>query len=135
MPATYTITEVNLATPDWILQSSTCGTPVNNAVSVTLNAGQALTCTFVNFKKHDDPMDEVTQLYVHRRVDNLLTHGPDRARLLRRVQELAEEPTGSLKDGPMKFSGNESSGLQLGTRMGLNSTANMGVRAQVATRT
>ncbi len=124
----YTVGETPPA--DWILQnvSGGCSRVANtNSASITLAPGDNITCTFVNFKKHDDPMDEVTQLYVHRRVDNLLTHGPDRARLLRRVQESAEEPTGSLKDGPMKFSGNESSGLQLGTRMGLNSNANMGV--------
>ena len=126
----YTIQELGLP-PDWILQSvSGCGDLNTNTNSVTVNLGPGeTTCTFTNFKKHDDPMDEVTQLYVHRRVDNLLTHGPDRARLLRRMQETAEEPTGSLKDGPMKFAGNESTGLQLGTRLGLgfNSTANMGV--------
>jgi hypothetical protein len=72
-----------------------------DGISVTLEAGEEITCTFTNMKEDDDPGDEETKRFIHRRVDNLLTHGPDRARLLRRVQE--QRP--SLKDGPMKLAG------------------------------
>lgn len=34
----------------------------------------------------DQPMEEETKRFINRRVDNLLTYGPDRSRLLRRLQ-------------------------------------------------
>jgi hypothetical protein len=84
----YTITEVNLPS-GWTLQSASCSESVTkngNAVIVSVDSGDDISCTFTNFKERDDPMDQVTQLFVHRRVDNLLTYGPDRSRLLRRMQ-------------------------------------------------
>lgn len=118
---TYTVTETVPA--GWTLQSidgQGC-TQVGNSVQVTPQAGDNITCTFVNFKKTDDPMDEVTQLFVHRRVDNLLTHGPDRARLLRRMQDSSEPPP-SLKDaGPIKLNGNQATVNSQGF-MGLGAT-------------
>lgn len=63
-----------------------------------------VTCVFENtFDPTDERMEEETKRFIHRRVDNLLSHGPDRARMLRRLQE--GEPPQSLKDGPMKFAG------------------------------
>jgi outer membrane autotransporter protein len=100
----YTITETNL--PDgWTLQSiSDCGTVdlAGKKVTVNLSASGAK-CTFKNFKKEDDTAEDETKRFIQRRVDNLLTYGPDRARMLRRLQE--QPPQQSLKDGPLKFSG------------------------------
>lgn len=48
----------------------------------------------------------MTKVFVHRRIDNLLTQAPDRSRLLRRLER--QEPQ-SLKDGgPIKLDGGES---------------------------
>jgi len=100
----YTISETNLPS-GWILQSATCGqgTKQGNAITVDLDPNETITCTFTNFKEKDDPMENVTRAFVYRRVDNLLTHGPDRARMLSRLEEQQAEP--SLKDGPLKLSG------------------------------
>ncbi len=83
------------------------------------------TCTFVNFKEKDERMEEETKRFIHRRVDNLLTHGPDRARMLRRLQEGQQE---SLKDGPsdaippLKFAGRSgAAGSAAGAAFGLGS--------------
>jgi outer membrane autotransporter protein len=73
-----------------------------NAITVTLAQNQTITCTFTNFKKNDDPMGQVANAFVSRRVDNLLTYGPDRARLLRRLE--SQDPDPGLKDtGPLKL--------------------------------
>jgi outer membrane autotransporter protein len=100
----YTIAEVSLPN-GWTLQSATCGqgTKQGNAITVDLDPNETITCTFTNFKEKDDPMENVTRAFVYRRVDNLLTHGPDRARMLSRLEEQQAEP--SLKDGPLKLSG------------------------------
>lgn len=101
---TYTITETNLPA-GWTLQSiSACGSVdlANKSVTVDLTTGSK-TCTFTNFKEKDDTTEDETERFIHRRVDNLLTYGPDRARMLRRLQE--QPPQQSLKDGPLKFSG------------------------------
>lgn len=100
--------------PDYDLVGASCqtaggGVPANGPGTLSNGTLQftpdvndvALVCTFTNFKKNDDPGDEETKRFIHRRVDNLLTHGPDRARLLRRVQE--QKP--SMKDGPIKLAG------------------------------
>lgn len=125
---TYTVTEAVPA--GWTLQSidgQGC-TQVGNSVQVTPQAGDNITCRFINFKKTDDPMDEVTQLFVHRRVDNLLTYGPDRARLLRRLQD--GDPPVSLKDaGPIKLNGNNQATLATQGFMGL------GASQQITTQT
>jgi len=95
----YTVRETNI--PDgWELQNVSCtggGNKQGNGITVDLSNNQAITCTFTNFKKRDDRMREVTRLFIHRRVDNLLTHGPDRARLLRRLQQ-QDPPACGLKD-------------------------------------
>lgn len=124
-PGLYTISETSLPSTDWVLQGidgDGC-TKEGNSVKVDLKPGDARVCTFVNFKQTDDRMDEVTQLFVHRRVDNLLTHGPDRARLLRRLQDSAEPPP-SLKDtGPIKLNGSQATLNNQGF-LGLGSSAN-----------
>ncbi len=110
----YVIEETNLPA-GWTLQSiSNCGTVnlQNRTVTVDLTTNGA-TCTFTNFKDGDDPMEEETNRFIHRRVDNLLTYGPDRARMLRRLREQPREP-GSLKDGPLKVTGGTSGGMGLG---------------------
>jgi len=102
-PGQYTVQEINIP-QGWTLQDADCGqgTATSNGVIVDLDPGESVTCVFTNFKKKDDRAEDVTKVFIHRRVDNLLTHGPDRARLLRRLQE-GEQPQQSLKDGPLKL--------------------------------
>lgn len=51
------------------------------------------------------PMDGPIEVFMQRRLDNLLTYGPDRARLLRRLDEdrggAVSMKDGGLKDGPV----------------------------------
>jgi outer membrane autotransporter protein len=118
----YTIAEINLPS-GWTLQSATCGqgTKQGNAVVVDLDPNETITCTFTNFKTKDERMEEVSRSFVQRRVDNLLTHSPDRARLLNRLQEQPQDP--GLKDGPLKLSGEpgfvQRSGFLGNDRLGL----------------
>lgn len=131
------ITETDPA-PNYELLNASCSggsfTDLNfNAGSRTLQIKPTtgtITCTFTNrnLKPTDPRMEEETKRFIHRRVDNLLTHGPDRARLLRRLQE--DQPpsmkdTGSIKDGPLKFSstGISAAGPQRGTMMMVGSNA------------
>jgi outer membrane autotransporter protein len=104
----FTITETSLPA-GWILQSASCGqgTKQNNTITVDLDPNENITCTFTNFKEKDERMEEVTKAFISRRVDNLLTHGPDRARLLRRLEG---QPEQGLKDGPLKHSDDPSAG-------------------------
>lgn len=104
-PGNFVITET--LDPDYKLNSVSCtGNAVaetvnSNQLTVPVGAGEDVTCTFAN--GIDDPrMEEETERFVKRRVDNLLSHGPDRARLLRRLRERPAEK--SLKDSePLKF--------------------------------
>jgi hypothetical protein len=106
---TYTLTETNLPT-GWTVKNIDCGSSGSNktetSIDVTVSAGSQAVCTFTNFKKKDDKMSDVTKVFINRRVDNLLSHDPDRARVLRRLDESREE---SLKDGgslePLKITG------------------------------
>ena len=105
----YTISEVGLKN-GWILKGVSCGQEKNGSVTIEIKDGQTTTCTFTNFKEKDDRMEDVTKAFIHRRVDNLLTHGPDRARLLRRLEE--QPQPGSLKDyEPLKLVGGMLAGL------------------------
>ena len=103
----YTVEEVGLPN-GWILKDATCGqgTKTGNAITVDLDANETIVCTFTNFKEKDDRMTDVTKVFINRRVDNLLSHGPDRARVLRRLDDERGE---SLKDGgdfePLKITG------------------------------
>ncbi len=91
----------------------------NVGIHVTLESGEDITCTFTNRRRddpdRDPPMEEETKRFINRRVDNLLTHGPDRARMLRRLQE--HQP--SLKDGPLKLAGNSNDRQGAAPAMGL----------------
>ncbi|MCB1484532.1 MAG: autotransporter domain-containing protein [Hyphomicrobiaceae bacterium] len=126
----YTVAE--LVPAGWSVTQVQCsGGGGNTSTSQTsatigLDSGEAVICTFIDFKKKDDRMDEVTQLYVHRRVDNLLTHGPDRARLLRRLEDSDQQPLGSLKDGPLKFAGNTAIGGRMGSTASNESSSGSG---------
>jgi outer membrane autotransporter protein len=68
-------------------------------------SGDSVHCTYTNTKKVSDnggpDDDDEVKRFVHRRVDNLLTYDPDRARMLRRLQRGAPQP--SLKDEPLKL--------------------------------
>ncbi len=105
----YTIHESEI--PDgWELISSECAIVDNDKSLVaeedqvvddgseyfTIAAYKDTVCTFTNRKKYDEPMDDVTEVFINRRLDNLLTEGPDRARLLRRLSRGQQQ---SLKDG------------------------------------
>ncbi len=106
----FTITEV--AQEGWTLAGISCDAPggqssfnINNAsVQITLAPDEAVICTYTNSKDGDDKMDDVVKKFIKRRLDNLLTHGPDRSRILRRLDQQRQR---SLKDTqPMKLSGN-----------------------------
>ncbi|WP_083566952.1 autotransporter outer membrane beta-barrel domain-containing protein [Hyphomicrobium sp. CS1GBMeth3] len=109
---TYSVEELDTA--GWTLTGAICvndqqqmqGTPSGRTITdIQLDPNEDIVCTFTN-KRDDDPDDdrpeEETKRFIHRRVDNLLTYGPDRARILRRLQ--SDEPVQSLKDGPLKHS-------------------------------
>ena len=100
---TYLIEEKNLPT-DWTLQNINCGgegSRDGNKVTIDLDAGETIRCTFTNFKEGDDPMEDVVKVFINRRVNNLLTNGPDRTRIIRRLDE--QRPLHK----PMKYAGEE----------------------------
>ena len=108
-PGDFIITETS--DPAYALNSITCTGNAAPAVvdlaagtlTISVAANEDITCTFVNGQVRDPRVEEETKRFIHRRVDNLLTHGPDRARLLRR---LSERDTKSTKDTePLKFAG------------------------------
>ncbi len=120
-----TVTETINAGP-YALTSASCelnggGTPANgpgslNSATLTFTpaAGEDIVCTFVNTVKKDNRTEEETKRFVNRRLDNLLTYGPDRARMLRRLGEGPPEQQ-SLKDGPMKLNGATSGAAPAGS--------------------
>ncbi|MGH1417538.1 MAG: prealbumin-like fold domain-containing protein [Hyphomicrobiaceae bacterium] len=103
-PGNFIITETS--NPLYTLNSITC-VGNSNAPVIDLNAGTLtifvpagddVICTFENGQVRDPRMEEETRRFIHRRVDNLLTHKPDRARMLRRLQDAPPKHT-SMKDG------------------------------------
>ena len=101
----YTLSESGPA--GYILKSIKCdGSDPDASDGLTIGPNEgAVTCTFTNDDlKADNRTEEETKRFVNRRVDNLLTYGPDRARMLRRLGEAPPEQQ-SLKDGPMKLNG------------------------------
>jgi outer membrane autotransporter protein len=81
----YTITETNLPA-GWKLQNiSNCGTVdlATNSVAVNVTTAGA-TCTFTNTDTTKTPA--VIRRFLSHRLDGLLAEGPDRSRMLRRVQ-------------------------------------------------
>ena len=110
----YTIEEIRLP-PGWKLKNISCtgddtAAESGNAVTVTLDENETITCTFTNQDTEDERMEEEVRRFIHRRVDNLLTYAPDRARILRRLQEQAPP---SQKDEPLNFSGRPTGGTLL----------------------
>lgn len=107
-PGQYTIREANLPA-GWQLQNVSCtggGNRQGDGITVGLSVNQAITCTFTNFKERDERMRDVTRVFIHRRVDNLLSHDPGRSRILQRLQQ--GDPPPSLKDSappPLKLGG------------------------------
>ena len=102
-PGQYSVNEI--VPPGWQVTNVSCAPSQQvsqTTATISLAAGQQVKCTFTNFKKSDDPMEEETERFIHRRVDNLLTYGPDRARMLRRLQEQPQQQQ-SLKDEPLKL--------------------------------
>jgi hypothetical protein len=86
----------------YALASLACnGTDPDGTDGVTIQNGEHVTCTFRNDDEKDTRTGEEIKRFVHRRVDNLLTYDPDRARMLRRLQQ--GQPRPSLKDGPLKL--------------------------------
>jgi len=100
---TYLIEEKNLP-EGWTLQGIDCGGEGDRngtKVSIDLDGGETIRCTFTNFLENDDPSDDVVKLFINRRVSNLLTHDPDRTRIIRRLDE--QRPLAK----PMKYAGDE----------------------------
>ena len=98
-PGSYSVSETNLPN-GWTLQGASCsqgGTLTGTTISATVTSNVTTTCTFTNFKKKDDRAGDVTKLFIHRRVDNLLSNEPDRARVIRRLDD--DAPAAGLKDG------------------------------------
>ncbi|HUV64678.1 MAG TPA: autotransporter outer membrane beta-barrel domain-containing protein [Sedimentisphaerales bacterium] len=107
----YTIREVDLP-KGWTLRDVSCnerGDKSRKGITVSLDEGDDIVCTFRNFKEEDERMEDLTKLFIHRRVDNLLTYGPGRGRILRRLQE---QPIVPLKGGPLKYSEESGSAAQ-----------------------
>ena len=99
LPAgTYQVSENSLPN-GWKLQGATCtqgGALAGNTIQATVTGNTTTTCTFTNFLQKDNKMGDVTKLYIHERVDNLISNQPDRARILRRLEGA---PAPGLKDG------------------------------------
>ncbi|MCP4780274.1 MAG: hypothetical protein GY877_05825, partial [Hyphomicrobium sp.] len=88
------------------VSGSNCG-DLSPDDSVTIELTTAgVTCAFTSQTAYDTAMAEETRRFIHRRVDNLLSHGPDRARLLRRLQT----PGPRSSQGGLKFSGSKPGG-------------------------
>ena len=99
----YLIEEKDLPA-GWTLQAIDCGgvgERDGNKITVNLGSEATITCTFTNFKEKDERMEDVVKLFINRRVNNLLTHDPDRTRIIRRLDE--QRPLHK----PMKYAGGE----------------------------
>jgi outer membrane autotransporter protein len=106
-PGNYTLTEDGPSGYD--LTALTCdGFDPDGSDGLLILNGEDVTCTFKNNDKADTRTEEEVKRFVHRRVDNLLTYGPDRARMLRRLRQGRPQP--SLKDEPLKLGHAEMTG-------------------------
>lgn len=69
------------------------------SISFTPERGEKIDCVFLNFKKTDSQAEDITKLYINRRLENILSLGPDRSRIVRRLDEVSsgrlEESGGS----------------------------------------
>ena len=102
-PGTYMVAETDLP-EGWTLQNLDCGgvgERDGNKITLALQSEVTITCTFTNFLENDDPTDDVVKLFINRRVNNLLTHDPDRTRVIRRLDQ--QRPLHK----PMKYAGDE----------------------------
>ncbi len=85
IPGNYSVAESVPA--GWSLTNLVCstgGTPAGNTANITLAAGANVTCTFTNSNTTKTP--EVIKRFLSHRLDGLLSEGPDRARMARRLQ-------------------------------------------------
>jgi hypothetical protein len=102
-PGTYVVAETDRP-EGWTLQNLDCGGEGErdgNKITLSLQSGVTITCTFTNFLENDDPTEDVVKVFINRRVNDLLTHDPDRARVIRRLDE--QRPLGK----PMKYAGDQ----------------------------
>ena len=99
MAGTYTFTETNLPL-HWRLTALACsgdtgGTPTtvnltNGSVSIGLDAGESITCTFTHTfdaGTHRDQTLQVIRRFLLHRMSLMLSEQPDRARFLRRFPD------------------------------------------------
>ena len=102
---TYAIEERDLP-EDWDLEQIDCGQGKRDGkrIMVKLDPKESIVCIFTNRREEpEDPDDpDEPKRFVKRRLDNLISHEPDRARMLRRLQEHRQA---SIKDTPLKLSG------------------------------
>lgn len=113
----YSISEA--VVDDWLLTGISCndanssGDKDTRKLTINLEKDETVVCTFSNLKETDDPMDDITKKFIKRRVDNLLSHDPDRSRIIRRLDD-QQQP--SMKDTqPMKLTGSLGNGDAIGS--------------------
>jgi outer membrane autotransporter protein len=126
-PGTYTFSEINLPL-HWKLSTLTCtgdsgGTPTtvnlaNRSVSIGLDGGESITCTFANEfdeQLHQSLTQEVIRRFLSHRLHLLANDEPDRSRFIRRLPgslwgDDDDDNQGGGANGPFSFTGS-SSGL------------------------
>jgi uncharacterized repeat protein (TIGR01451 family) len=124
-PGTYTVTEVGLPL-NWELASLTCTgdtggltttvSLANRSVSIGLDGGEAITCTFTNrFNEelHRQLTLDVIRRFLAHRINLLANHEPDRARFIRRFLgslwgDDDGADNGTVSSGPFSFTGTDS---------------------------
>jgi len=126
-PGIYTVTEVNLPL-NWRLATLSCagdtgGVPTtvdvgSRSVSIGLDGGEAITCTFNNLfdvAQHRGQTQEVIYRFLAHRLQLLASDEPDRSRLIRRLPGVLwgdEEMGGGFGarggEGPFTLTGNSS---------------------------
>ncbi len=100
VPAGWNLTNVNCAIAGVGNSTFNIG---GSITTIQLAANDAVSCTYTNSQAYDPPVEDVVDLFLNRRLDNLIGHGPDRSRILRRLDP--HQPV-SLKDvRPMKLTG------------------------------
>ncbi|MGH6770464.1 MAG: DUF7507 domain-containing protein [Xanthobacteraceae bacterium] len=123
-PGTYTVTEINLPL-NWKLSSLACtgdagGTATtvnlaNRSVSIGLDSGESITCTFANAfdaARHIGQTQQAIALFLAHRVRLLASHEPDRSRFIRRLPGSLwgddDSNPGTDTGGPFGFAGSSS---------------------------
>jgi uncharacterized membrane protein len=152
-PATFVLTEVNLPA-EWELADLSCsgdtgGTPTTanlseRSVSIGLDGGEAITCTFTNrfdVEAHRLATRNIIHEFLRHRVDRLAAEEPDRSRILRRIPGAIWGDTGQsagAAGAPLAFSGttgDSSSNLAFATSLlqlsdGLTAAANRALQLE-----